>query len=143
LAYRGTGQLGSQQPSPHGLLARGREQGSSLPRHRSTAPRLNSGGPGDEVQRGGSGEQGGRVVYQFWGGGEEEPHQKNELGEVWSAEEERQWGAASGVGGRQLTAREVHTRLRGARGVVEEVEDGLEQAGHGGLATVSKAAQGQ
>jgi hypothetical protein len=57
----------------------------------------NSGGAGNEVQRGGSGEQGGRVVDQFWGGGEYEAHWKNELGEVWSAGEEQWWGQRSGV----------------------------------------------
>jgi hypothetical protein len=59
--------------------------------------RPNSGGAGDEVQRGGSGEQGGRVVDQFWGGREEEAHQKVELGEVWTIGGERRWGWHPGV----------------------------------------------
>jgi hypothetical protein len=68
------------------------------------------GGVSDEVQWRGSGEQGGWVVDQFWGGREEEAHQKNELGEVWSAEGEQRWGATSGGGGQQLTVREGRTR---------------------------------
>jgi hypothetical protein len=59
---------------------------------------------------------------------------------VWSAGGERQWGAASGGGGRQLAVREGRTRRRGARSVVEAVGEGPEQATHGGLVTVSKAA---
>jgi hypothetical protein len=59
-------------------------------------------------QRGAAGrvwEQGGRVVDQFYGGGEDEAHRKNELGEVWSAGEEQWWSAAHGAGRSYTTAR--------------------------------------
>jgi hypothetical protein len=40
---------------------------------------------------------------------------------------ERRWGAVSGGGGRQLTARGGRTQRRGARGVVNVVREGLER----------------
>jgi hypothetical protein len=95
------------------------------------------------VQRGGSGEQGGRVVDQFWGGGEEEAHRKNELSEVWTAGGERQWGRRPGVVvGSSRCGKVVHGGAmlgvwsrRSKRGQIQAI--------HGGLAPVSKAVQGR
>jgi hypothetical protein len=75
----------------------------------------------------------GNAAHPSGESGQGGPHQKNELhGDVWSAGGERRWGAASRGGGRQLTVRGGRTQRRGARGVVESVEEMLEQVVHDG-----------
>jgi hypothetical protein len=65
--------------------------------------------------------------------GKRGPHRKNELhGDVWSAGGERRWGWRLGGGGQQLTVRGGRTQRRGARAVVESVEERMERAVHGG-----------
>jgi hypothetical protein len=82
------------------------------------------------------------VVDQFWGGGEEEAHRKNELSEVWTAGGERRWGRRPGVVvGSSRCGKVVHGgEMLGVRS--RWSERGRIWAIRGGLATVSKAVQG-
>jgi hypothetical protein len=84
-------------PGRLGLSAQDREAGELAPKA------LVDGGP-TKFQRCRQRGAAGRVVDQFWGGGEEVAHRKNEHGEVWSAGGERWWGVVSGGSGRSLRA---------------------------------------
>jgi hypothetical protein len=79
------------------------------------------------------------VVDQFWGGGEEEAHWKNELGEVWSVGEELRWGRHPGVVvGISRCRKVIHD------GAVLRVWSRWSDRGQRRLnATASKAAQGR